>query len=188
MAKDTAWTTAARRAIGAQLLNGPRAAYQVAAELGADPSNTARSLAWLRDERGAVTSTSGPDGPPRFELAAGQRELLLDAIGGAQPRGTLVPGQQALLVTIADGQEGTFAAELRDATKTGEVVWAARIDGAAQCVLVFDREADVYAAVRLTDALDAAGLTVRRIAVTSIMSADDLRRQAAALRLARRRR
>lgn len=184
MASDTLWSTAARRAIGAQLIDVAKAAYQVAADLGEDPSNTARSLKRLRDE-GAVTSAAGPDGPPRFNLAPGQRELLLSAIADAQPRGTLIAGQQVLVVSIDDGREGVFADVLRAAARTGEVVWAARIDGAGQYLIVFDRKADVFATLRLAEALTDAGLRAGRIVVEAIMGPDELRRKSASLRLQR---
>jgi hypothetical protein len=121
LASETVWRTAARRAIGAQLLDAAKAAYQVAADLGEDPGNTARALKRLRDE-GAVTCAAGPDGPARFDLAPGQRELLLNAIEEAQPHGTLVTGQQVLTVSVEDGREGVFADVLRATARTGEVV------------------------------------------------------------------
>lgn len=183
MAKDTAWSTAARRAIGMQLIGKSRAAYEVAAELAADPSNTSRTLKHLRDAYGAVVTAPGPDGQPRYELAEDQRELLLSAIGVAQPQGTLVRGQQILMVTVDDDQEGVFADALRTSARTGEVVWAARTDGSSQYLIVSDRDADILATLRLAAVLKNAGLQSRRIVVEEIMSADELRRAAAALRL-----
>lgn len=187
MASDTVWSTATRRAIGAQLIDAAKAAYQVAADLGEDPSNTARSLKRLRDE-GAVTCAAGPDGPPLFNLAPGQRVSLLNAISDAQPRGSLIAGQQVLIVSIEDGREGVFADVLRAAARTGEVVWAARIDGAGQYLIVFDRKAEVFATLRLAEALTDAGLLARRIVIEAIIGPDELRRKAAALRLQRQRR
>jgi len=185
VAKDAAWSTAARRAIGAQLVDAPKAAYQIAADLGEDPSNTSRSLKRLREE-GVLTCAAGQDGSPRFELAPGQRELLLSAIAEAQPPGMLIAGQQALVLTVDDGQEGVFADVLRPSSLTGEVVWAARIDGAAQYLIVFDREAEIFATLRLAEAFEKSGLAARRIVVEAILGPEQLRRKAHALRLHRR--
>lgn len=187
MAEINPWSTPARRAIGAQLIDAPKPAYQIAAELGADPSNTARSLRRLRDDHGAVKSSDGHDGQPVFELAFAQEEALLSAIAGEQPRGMLVAGQHALLVPIRDDQEGTFAAVLRNGARTGQVVWTARMDGAAQYLVVFDRDADVFAALRLAEALAAGGIAARRVSVESVLGPEELRRKTASLRLERRR-
>jgi hypothetical protein len=50
---------------------------------------------------------------------------------------------------------------------------------------VFDHKAEVFAALRLAEALTHAGLLTRRIVVEAIIGPDELRRKAASLRLQR---
>jgi hypothetical protein len=181
------WHTEPRRAVGCQLIDGPKAAYAVAAAIAADTSNTGRLLRTLRDDDGAVADAGlDRDGKPTYALATGQEERLLASVRDEQPSGALLPGQDVLFVTVKDRQETIFAKVLRTGALTAESVWAARTDGFAQYILVFSKESNRLAAVMAAEALRAAGLRVRSLALHEVMSAEHFRRETAAMRLAGR--
>ena len=177
------WDTPLRRAIGGELLDGPKPVYDIATAIGSDRSNTMRTLKRLRDDDAVISIPGKPDGHPLFAIADGMEPVLERALAADQPIGHLLPRQPVVTAAVATGQLNELARALRSRALLAHLAWAARIEGTAgQYMFVFSRDADPLASLRLVERLESSGIRCTRSLVETTMSPEALHRHAVSLR------
>lgn len=168
------------------MLDGPRAAYDIATAVGSDRSGTMRTLKRLRDDGAVISIADKPDGHPRFAIADGMEPLLERALAVDQPIGHLLARQPVVTAAVATTQLDDLARVLRSRALIAHLAWAARIEGTAgQYMFVFSRDADPLASLRLVETLESSGIRCTRTLVETTMSPEALHRHALSLRQAR---
>jgi DNA-binding PadR family transcriptional regulator len=161
-------------------LNGQhRTLYETAKALGRRSGDIQRVVRQMLAEGVLVADTDPPTRGTLYSLAPEHVETLEAVLGDTQPHGQVVESQRVLVLTAPDGARLYRALGRSDLTAV--VSWAAEFGGDGQWVIALSRAASKLQADRLQIALQALGFDCEQRRVGEVLSADALRRLAAAV-------